>query len=246
MNFKNKKCYACDRNSSSKEHVPPKSVFPEDHEHNLDLSLRNNLITVPSCHLHNSKKALDDEVFKCLVHFVFGESELSLEQINTKDSRLNRTLWGDNGKAGIVLDRLEPAITEDGSPTLAFPKEVVDVVIDSFHMIAKGLYYHLNKCTRRFKGRIEVIHRHFRITKNGVTRPQVDNIPRIQDLTEKDGVVIGGSNPSVFRYRRFTREDLIVFGLEFWEGEPILIFMFDAAKKRNKRKKTAQVKKKRK
>lgn len=46
-----KECYFCGKASTSSEHVPPKNLFPTDPKY------RYNLITVPSCDEHNSKKS---------------------------------------------------------------------------------------------------------------------------------------------------------------------------------------------
>lgn len=50
----------CDQPATSREHVPPACLFPEEKDIRTSL-FRNNLITVPSCDLHNSKKSTDDE-----------------------------------------------------------------------------------------------------------------------------------------------------------------------------------------
>jgi len=54
-----KTCYMCDCVKSSYEHVPPKCFFPNKGIAGKDLKI--NLITVPSCDLHNTKKSGDDE-----------------------------------------------------------------------------------------------------------------------------------------------------------------------------------------
>src|SRR5713101_10021908 len=47
-------CYyqGCAQGGTTKEHIPPKSFFPRDQ--------RNQLLTVPSCGLHNNAKSSDD------------------------------------------------------------------------------------------------------------------------------------------------------------------------------------------
>lgn len=54
-------CYACDAAKTSREHAPPKCLFPEKDELPLGVDLRKNLIRVPSCDAHNSEKSTDDE-----------------------------------------------------------------------------------------------------------------------------------------------------------------------------------------
>jgi hypothetical protein len=49
-------CYMCDRDASSREHVPPAAFFPEQKESPDGKDYRRNLITVPSCSKHNYEK----------------------------------------------------------------------------------------------------------------------------------------------------------------------------------------------
>ena len=65
-----KQCYFCGKEATSKEHVPPKSFFPDKDKHRL------NLITVPSCHDHNNKKSGTDEY---ILQFFAGASKLHRE-----------------------------------------------------------------------------------------------------------------------------------------------------------------------
>jgi hypothetical protein len=58
MNLTNK-CYMCDEAGVTREHVPPLSFFPSGH--------RMNLVTVPSCHEHNSKNSKDVEYVRNII-----------------------------------------------------------------------------------------------------------------------------------------------------------------------------------
>src|SRR5690554_7592949 len=58
--MKIKKCYMCENDATSREHVPPLCLFPEMKD-TKGINFRKELITVPSCDLHNSKKSDDDE-----------------------------------------------------------------------------------------------------------------------------------------------------------------------------------------
>jgi hypothetical protein len=53
-------CYACDEKKVSSEHVPPLCFFPDEKDTSGHSLYRNNLITVPSCKLHNTRKSDDD------------------------------------------------------------------------------------------------------------------------------------------------------------------------------------------
>jgi hypothetical protein len=54
-----KKCYMCDADGVTKEHVPPYSFFPKGY--------KDNLWTVPSCDEHNSKNNLDVEYVRNVI-----------------------------------------------------------------------------------------------------------------------------------------------------------------------------------
>ena len=51
----------CSELATSKEHTPPKCFFPEDKYIGKENTQRIDLITVPSCDLHNGQKSGDDE-----------------------------------------------------------------------------------------------------------------------------------------------------------------------------------------
>jgi hypothetical protein len=53
-------CYACDQPKVSREHVPPLCFFPEEKDASGQSIYRKNLIRVPSCDFHNTRKSDDD------------------------------------------------------------------------------------------------------------------------------------------------------------------------------------------
>lgn len=58
-------CYMCDEPETSREHAPPLCFFPDADVFGRDV--RRNLVTVPSCDAHNSKKSTDDEFFRAVI-----------------------------------------------------------------------------------------------------------------------------------------------------------------------------------
>lgn len=58
-------CYMCDAPSTSREHAPPSCFFPDAAVFGRDV--RRNLITVPSCDAHNSRKSKDDEFLRATI-----------------------------------------------------------------------------------------------------------------------------------------------------------------------------------
>lgn len=65
MTTRSSTCYMCAAGEASREHAPPQCLFPTESEIGKDL--RKNLITVPSCDEHNSKKSADDEFMRAVI-----------------------------------------------------------------------------------------------------------------------------------------------------------------------------------
>jgi hypothetical protein len=68
------KCYTCGAEATTREHVPPRSFFPKGR--------RQNLLTVPSCYVHNHDQSLDIEYVRNLISGFYGtnaEAERTFE-----------------------------------------------------------------------------------------------------------------------------------------------------------------------
>ncbi len=87
MGKKKKICYKCGAPASSKEHVPPKCLFPEEKDINTSF-FRHNLITVPSCDQHNSVKSKDDEFLLACITGIVGNNVIGFIHNLTKVKRV--------------------------------------------------------------------------------------------------------------------------------------------------------------
>jgi hypothetical protein len=83
-------CYACNNIATSREHVPPKCLFPTE----LGINLRKALITVPSCEVHNGKKSDDDEFLLASLAGIIGCNDIGLLHKLTKVDRANKRSGG--------------------------------------------------------------------------------------------------------------------------------------------------------
>ncbi len=81
-------CYMCDAVAISREHVPPKCIFPELKDL-PDKDFRKSLITVPSCYEHNSKKSKDDEFLMVSLAGIFGNNSIGFKH---KFSKVDRAI----------------------------------------------------------------------------------------------------------------------------------------------------------
>ena len=70
------KCYKCDAEGVTKEHAPPDSFFPKGY--------RDNLVTVPSCHDHNTKNSKDVEYVRNVIVTHISTNEAAREHFQNK------------------------------------------------------------------------------------------------------------------------------------------------------------------
>ena len=68
-------CYMCGNPAITKEHVPPKCLFPEKKDIGTD-KYRLDLITVPSCEKHNNLKSDDDEFLMVSLAGILGNNSI--------------------------------------------------------------------------------------------------------------------------------------------------------------------------
>jgi hypothetical protein len=77
-------CYWCKQPATSLEHVPPKCLFPVANDTADGTSHREQLITVPSCDLHNGAKSDDDEYLLCVLAFNILNNPVGQQQAVSK------------------------------------------------------------------------------------------------------------------------------------------------------------------
>src|SRR6266576_4429106 len=93
MGVSSSKCYMCDKPATSHEHVPPKCIFPERKDTGGE-DLRDQLMTVPSCDEHNTRKSKDDEFLMVSLAGILGNNSIGYRQKFTKVNRAIRNTSG--------------------------------------------------------------------------------------------------------------------------------------------------------
>lgn len=190
-------CYWCGKPATSKEHVPPKCLFPEqkDIKDIYDESFRIDLITVPSCNEHNMKKSNDDEyLMTCLAGRV-GNNGIAFVHNSTE---IKRTL---SRKPHLFKVDEETVIDIGG---IKFP--VLWVTVDtvrlshSLESIARAIYYH--EFGEPFLGNCIVISRmFFSLEDKNSTVFHRRASKLIQSEQPYWKTEIKGSNPKIFTYQ---------------------------------------------
>ena len=131
-----KKCYFCGAEAVSKEHVPPKCLFPT--------KKRKNLIVVPSCDIHNMQKSDDDEYFKFILSINFNNNISDKEELSKSVIRaaiFSPKLYKNFAKFS------QPIILKTPSSKILQIATPLDVDIERYHRILKsithGIYFHI-------------------------------------------------------------------------------------------------------
>jgi hypothetical protein len=207
----------CDYLATSREHVPPKCIFPELKDDPSGLDLRKDLITVPSCDHHNSSKSKDDEFLMVSLAGIIGNNSVGLRHKFTKVNRAiartaNRLL--DN----VFLKRKHFVVEFENNKfiEMIWGTPNYERLQKCFEHIARGLYFH--RFGSRFHGRIKMVMGHLQqLDKHAATWTEFMRQRAEIDLEGRERF---GSNPGVF-YFQFTEPDefgLIMVKLCFYEG----------------------------
>jgi len=137
---KSKKCYFCGKEGAdSKDHIPPKGIFPKD----IRGKLRGNLITVPA-HLEcNNSFKKDDVIFRNLIiaeGFRTPIGRHAWERVLIKSFKKNP------GDRKYLLSRLDKKFMKDEMTNAYILKDVISVDLELMHRqikrINRGLFYH--------------------------------------------------------------------------------------------------------
>lgn len=135
-----RQCYFCGSDYTSREHVPPRRIFPHSDdlaELGITEGMRRNLITVPSCDLHNSQRSQDDEYVQYILSFAVVNNNIGLNQFGTRIMDRIR----ENPSIMRRLYRNSTPAVINGLPTRAFQIER-NRFDNVFIHIVKGLFFH--------------------------------------------------------------------------------------------------------
>jgi hypothetical protein len=138
-----KQCYWRKAPATSREHVPPKCIFPEETDTENGENYRIDLITVPSCDAHNGAKSEDDVYFLSVLAICILNNAVGTQQAKTK---VMRALEKNPKLAESIINDFQNVVAEDIESggkvnTVAFRLDN-DRLVSAFEHIARALYYH--------------------------------------------------------------------------------------------------------
>ena len=198
----NEICYWCGSPATSKEHIPPKCLFPEDKDLIMYFkkSFRKNLIKIPSCDLHNSRKSKDDEYLLISLASLFGNNEIAFFHAYTKVIRT----YIHNPKLVPVGKNYTLNKNNMKLPITAVEVNLVRLR-KSFEGIARGLFFYEND--KIFSGIFTQISTLFLIKTNidenaKYTNSYINKSLEILKNEQKNwNTQIKGDNPEIFTYQ---------------------------------------------
>jgi hypothetical protein len=211
----------CDRPATSLEHVPPKCIFPERKDLNCG-DLRVQLITVPSCDIHNSKKSKDDEFLMVSLAGIIGNNSIGYRHKFTKVNRAIRNTCGRLLNAAF-LSRKHFVVKYEKNAYVELIRGTPDYerLNTCFDQIARGLHrYHFGT---RFQGITKVI---LGYIVHAEPYPKTfGEFLKHRFEIDLRGKPMCGANPRVFYYQFSERDQIGVFSLKmcFYEGAEIFV-----------------------
>ena len=224
------KCYMCDNHATTREHVPPLCLFPEQKDVK-GLDFRKGLITVPSCDDHNSKKTKDDEFLMVSIAGIVGNNWVGYFHTKTKITRAISRKSSDFLNKAVIRNSKELII--EAKNGLKFPVILGNPdyqrFVKCFENIAYGLYF--NDYKKSFKGKIRML--------LGFVKYEAPDsntfISFLKKRFEMDELAldIKGDNPEVFKYQ-FCKPDkfgLIGLKLTFYGATDVFISFLPEDKK---------------
>ena len=155
MNAEKEKCYMCDEPACSREHVPPKCIFPERKDVN-GLDFKRELITVPSCETHNLKKSNDDEFLLVSLAGIIGNNSIGYHHKFTKvDRAIRRSSSKLIEKAFLKKQKYIIEIEDNKFLEVLWGTPDFERLERCFEHIAFGIFYHHFK--KKFRGGVKVL-----------------------------------------------------------------------------------------
>ena len=213
-------CYMCESDATSVEHAPPKCLFPEKKDTPKGTDFRKNLITVPSCDLHNSAKSHDDEYLFHVLSASFTSSNVGLQQFITKVRRAferNPSLVSalTQTSTSVTLRRQDDPEWGDGL-AVSVRGDRLDTILGN---CARALYFH--ETTNKFLGLMRVITA-FTMYTDSIRQKAVDVAMQSTESFYADHLA-HGDNPEVFWYKFAESEHSATFLMCFYSHSKVVV-----------------------
>jgi hypothetical protein len=147
----------CESRATSKEHVPPQCLFPEEKDLPPGINLRKNLITVPSCDEHNTNKSKNDKYLLFCLLLNIANNDTAFAHFSTKIVRainLNPKTYKSFTQTNM------PVKVVDNETGISFDTHMFKIdaarILTSLEQISRALYFKQFK--KRFEGKCIIVY----------------------------------------------------------------------------------------
>ena len=198
------KCYMCDADSVTREHVPPKSFFPTGY--------RDELITVPSCTTHNNDNSLDVEYVRNIILAHYDANGIALKHFADKAKRSY-----DRSPALLARTTQDSIPVEvDGQQTGIIQTDITRFTT-IFEAIAYALHYHDFGTT--FPGKWHIYFSSM-MRSQYFLNGQIDEPNRSLHAMLESAPFIAGptSQPDIFQYASWQQDNHVVYKVTLYGG----------------------------
>ena len=213
-------CYMCDQRATTVEHAPPKCIFPEKKDVPSGKDYRKDLVTVPSCELHNTATSRDNEYLLYMLSASITSSDVGLNQFLTK---VKRAAERSPALASSMLVSSDPVkiFHEDTQEWKdAYGIQVQGNRLDLvFKKIASALYFHEKKV--QFNGEIKVVTGFTLYSEPSTNAAIASAVPAAEDFFSSHEPK--GSNPDIFFYRFGEGPGSAIMLMNFYGTSKVLI-----------------------
>ena len=221
-------CYACADLANSREHSPPRCLFPESKDLPPEVDLRKNLISVPSCTTHNSERSRDDEYLMWILALPVQGNAKKQAHFQSKGLRAFKrrpdTFIG-------LLDNLTPIQLKDAHGQV-FESASFEVNLNRFDRcmwkIAIALFHH--ETGEKWLGGFRVFTDAF-VELKGKDAEQINRKMR-EALAKMSyafrGAPVKGENQEVFTYSIVRSAHANAVMMRFYEGIKVVVLLSDA------------------
>jgi hypothetical protein len=212
-------CYMCDALATGNEHVPPRCLFPEAKDIG-GIDLRKNLISVPSCDLHNTTKSKEDEYLLFILVSHFENNRIAASQFVSKILRaIDRRPY----LRSIYLNDETGHGSVDGRPTFAVKVDTIRFGREIDH-ITRGLCFH--EFRRRWTEQISIYCLSTFVVEKSTGRLGNRRCQEMAACAANTfaGMPRKGDNPDVFWYQIHAEPDknALVVRMCFYQGFEVI------------------------
>lgn len=213
-------CYMCSHKATSQEHAPPRCLFPQAKDTHDGADYRKNLVTVPSCELHNGEKSHDDEYLLFVLAGSYTSSSVGLKQFLTK---VHRAFEKRPGKATnfvrrstpVKLKRIGETEWENGAQVI-IDGERVDRVLNN---CARALYHH--HTGSKFQGPAQVLTNFTMYLDEKVQTSVSESFDIAANALAAEP--LRGTNPAVFAYKFKESDSMVLFYFCFYDSSSAIV-----------------------